>query len=140
MMLGRPEVDPVELSSRSIRAVTLFVADLERSKRWYAEGLGLSKVFEDEHSAVFRFANTIVNLLVAAEAGELIAPAAVGLEGSGARCLLTIGVDDVPATCAALAQRGVALPNGPVDRPWGVRTAALTDPDGHLWELAQELP
>ena len=130
----------MELSSRSISAVTLFVAELDRSKRWYAEGLGLQKVFEDEHSAVFRFANTIVNLLVASEAEELIAPAAVGGAGTGARSQLTIGVDDVRAACAALAQRGVALLNGPVDRPWGVRTAALTDPDGHVWELAQELP
>ena len=130
----------MELSSRSISAVTLFVAELDRSKRWYAEGLGLPKVFEDEHSAVFRFANTIVNLLVASEAEELIAPAAVGGAGTGARSQLTIGVDDVRAACAALAQRGVALLNGPVDRPWGVRTAALTDPDGHVWELAQELP
>lgn len=140
MMPVRPEVDPVQLSLRSISAVTLFVSDLQRSKRWYAEGLGLSKVFEDEHSAVFRFANTLVNLLVASEAVELIAPATVGREGTGARCLLTIGVDDVPAACAALARCGVALLNGPVDRPWGVRSAALTDPDGHLWELAQELP
>ena len=130
----------MELSSRSISAVTLFVVELDRSKRWYAEGLGLDKVFEDEHSAVFRFANTIVNLLVDTEAEELVAPASVGCDGAGARCLLTIGVDDVGAVGAALTKRGVVLLSGPVDRPWGVRTAALTDPDGHIWELAQELP
>ena len=33
----------------------------------------------------------------------------------------------------------VALLNGPVDRPWGLRTACFADPGGHLWELAQEL-
>ncbi len=31
------------------------------------------------------------------------------------------------------------LLNGPVDRPWGMRTASFTDPGGHIWELAQSL-
>ena len=28
---------------------------------------------------------------------------------------------------------------GPMDREWGMRTASFTDPDGHIWEVAQEL-
>jgi catechol 2,3-dioxygenase-like lactoylglutathione lyase family enzyme len=32
----------------------------------------------------------------------------------------------------------VELLNGPIDREWGVRTAAFADPDGHVWEVAQE--
>ena len=31
------------------------------------------------------------------------------------------------------------LLNGPVNRPWGVRTASFADPGGHIWEIAQEL-
>jgi lactoylglutathione lyase len=34
----------------------------------------------------------------------------------------------------------VELLNGPLNRPWGVRTASFTDPGGHIWEVAQELP
>jgi catechol 2,3-dioxygenase-like lactoylglutathione lyase family enzyme len=48
-------------------------------------------------------------------------------------------VDDADAACAALVERGVTLLNGPIDRPWGVRTAAFADPDGHLWEVAEPL-
>jgi uncharacterized glyoxalase superfamily protein PhnB len=33
----------------------------------------------------------------------------------------------------------VELLNGPLNRPWGVRTASFTDPGGHIWEVAQEL-
>ncbi|MDQ3782600.1 MAG: VOC family protein, partial [Actinomycetota bacterium] len=29
------------------------------------------------------------------------------------------------------------LLNGPVDRPWGVRTASFRDPAGHIWEIAR---
>ncbi len=46
-------------------------------------------------------------------------------------------VDDV---CIALRVRGVQLLNGPVDRPGGKRTAALADPAGHVWEVAQDIP
>jgi uncharacterized glyoxalase superfamily protein PhnB len=34
---------------------------------------------------------------------------------------------------------GVEHLNGPVDREWGMRTASFTDPDGHIWEVAQQL-
>jgi lactoylglutathione lyase len=42
--------------------------------------------------------------------------------------------------CAELAAAGVALLNGPVNRPWGVRTASFADPGGHIWAIAQDLP
>jgi uncharacterized glyoxalase superfamily protein PhnB len=59
-----------------------------------------------------------------------------GISEAGSRLQLTIGVDDVDATCAELAKRGVRLLNGPMDRPWGVRTASFRDPAGHIWEIA----
>ena len=31
----------------------------------------------------------------------------------------------------------VELLNGPLDRPWGVRTASFSDPGGHIWEIAR---
>ena len=58
---------------------------------------------------------------------------------AGTRAQLTLTVDDVDARCAELESRGVQLLNGPMDRPWGVRTAALADPAGHVWELAQPI-
>ena len=70
-------------------------------------------------------------------APELIAPAAVAPPEAGVRLQLTINVDDVDATCAALAKRGVELLNGPMDRPWGIRTPAFRDPGGHFWEIAK---
>jgi catechol 2,3-dioxygenase-like lactoylglutathione lyase family enzyme len=121
---------------REISAITLFVEDLDAAKAFYREAFGQSVAFEDDASAVFSFGNTIVNLLSTSAAGELIAPAAVGAPDAGSRLQLTIPVDDVDATCADLASRGVELLNGPIDRPWGVRTAAFRDPGGHIWEIA----
>jgi lactoylglutathione lyase len=48
-------------------------------------------------------------------------------------------VVDADAVCRDLAARGVTLLNGPIDGAWGKRTASFTDPDGNIWEIAQEL-
>jgi lactoylglutathione lyase len=42
----------------------------------------------------------------------------------------------VDAMAAELTSRGVELLNGPMDRPWGIRTASFRDPGGHIWEIA----
>ena len=122
-----------------IDAITLFVDDLEAAKRYYGEVFELPVAFEDEDSAVFDFGNAIVNLLQTSAAAELVEPAPVGAPEAGVRLVLTVGVEDVDATCARLAERGVGLLNGPVDRPWGVRTASFRDPGGHVWEIAHRL-
>lgn len=121
---------------KGIAAVTLFVEDLAAAQRFYAETFGLPVVFEDTHSAVFRFGGTLVNLLDSAAAVELVAPAAVGEPQAAPRMVFTVEVDDVDARCEQLTSRGVRLLNGPMDRPWGVRTASFADPAGHIWEIA----
>ncbi len=128
------------LKSAKVDAITLFTEDLERSKAFYGRVLGLPLVFEDPNSAVFQFDNTVINLLKIPAAHELIAPGKVASPEAGAWMQFTIGVDDVDAVCAELARRGVTLLNGPMDRPWGIRTASFTDPSGHIWEIAADLP
>jgi catechol 2,3-dioxygenase-like lactoylglutathione lyase family enzyme len=121
---------------KRIGALTLFVEDLAVAKQFYADVFGLPVLMEDPESVVFNFGNTVVNLLVSSAADELIEPATVGGRDAGARAQITVDVDDVDAVCAELRKRGVALLNGPIDRPWGVRTAAFADPGGHVWEIA----
>jgi catechol 2,3-dioxygenase-like lactoylglutathione lyase family enzyme len=122
-----------------VGAISLFVQDEQRAKAFYQGAFDLAPIFEDENSVVFKLDNTILNLLVDREAHELIAPAVVGGADAGSRFQLTIWVDDADAACVALAERGVKLLNGPMDRAWGMRTAAFADPDGHVWEIAQDL-
>jgi lactoylglutathione lyase len=133
-------VGQVTESPKNIDAITLFVEDLERSKRFYQDVFGLPVVFEDANSAVFKFQNTLINLLVVSAARGLIGPGVVAGPEAGSRFQLTVPVDDVDAACAELEARGVKLLNGHMDRAWGVRTAAFTDPGGHVWEFAQPLP
>ena len=120
-----------------IAAITLFVEDLDSAKRFYQEVFKLPIHYEDDNSAVFKFGATLVNLLKATEAPGLIEPAPVASRDDGVRFQFTLGVDDVDAMSEELGRRGVELLNGPMDRPWGIRTASFRDPGGHIWEIAQ---
>ena len=126
-------------SLKSVGAITLFVDDPRRSQAFYTEVFDLPVIWEDEDSAVFQFENTLVNLLKIPAARELIEPGVVADREAGSCFQLTIWVDDADAVSTELATHGVELLNGPIDREWGVRTASFTDPDGHIWEIAQKL-
>lgn len=122
-----------------IEVVTLFVDDIDEAKAFYQKVFAPEVVYEDAVSSVLKFSGTMINLLKVTEAPQLVEPSVVAAPGSGARVLLTIKVDAVDAVCAELRKLGVTLLNGPIDRPWGRRTAAFADPSGHVWEVAQEL-
>jgi lactoylglutathione lyase len=130
----------VSESLKSVGAITLFVEAPQRSKAFYQEVFDVPMLFEDENSVAFQFENMVVNLLKTPAAHELIDPATVADREAGARFQLTIWVEDTDAVCSALAARGVTLLNGPMNREWGMRTAAFTDPDGHIWEVAAKIP
>ena len=123
----------------SISTITLFVDDLAATRSFYLEVFGLPVLFEDEDSAVFRFDNTMINLLKSSAAVSLIDPATVASPDTGSRLQLTLDVENVDAICAELAGHGVELLNGPMDREWGICTASFRDPGGHIWEIAQPL-
>ena len=120
----------------NIFAITLFVEDLDAAKEFYRSVFALPVDYEDHDSAVFAFGGVLVNLLAVSQAPGLVEPAPVGGPDAGARFQVTIRVDDVDAAAREAVSRGAVLLNGPLGRPWGVRTAAFRDPAGHVWELA----
>lgn len=120
-------------------ALTLFVGDLQTVSAFYSDVLQLRPVFSDDVSAVFELGETLLNLLEVGAALEVVAPASPAVVGDTPRMLLTLWVENVDAVCQDLRERGVVLLNGPVDRAWGKRTAAFTDPAGTTWEIAQDI-
>jgi predicted enzyme related to lactoylglutathione lyase len=101
----------------------LFVEDLPAVKTFYTNVFGLEVISEDDESAVLKLKNVMIKLLVAFETHDLIAPASVAAESIGVRSLLTVNVSDADAVISELEQHGVKMINGPVDQPWGRRTA-----------------
>jgi catechol 2,3-dioxygenase-like lactoylglutathione lyase family enzyme len=134
-------VEPAEAarSLQKVSAISLFVKELQAAKAFYRDVFDVEVVFEDDTSVCLKFDRLFVNLLHVSAAREQVEPAPVAGRDSGARFQLSIWVDDIDAVCALLEKRGVTLLTGPVDRDWGMRTATFTDPDGHSWEIAQEL-
>ena len=122
-----------------IEVITLFVPDLERTKAFYRTVFGIPLVYEDANCAVMKFGGLMINLLDRSRAPALVTPKAIAGPGAAPNALLTIKVADVDAVCRQLKEHGVALLNGPVDRPWKRRTAAFEDPAGNVWEIAQLL-
>ncbi|WP_421873871.1 VOC family protein [Pararhizobium sp.] len=123
----------------AIEVITLFVDDIDEAKSFYQRVFNPKILFEDNVSAVLNFSGLLVNLLISSEAPELVTPLPVAASSSGSRMMLTIKVGDTDAVCAELNRLGITLLNGPIDRPWGRRTAAFADPSGHVWEIAADI-
>lgn len=124
---------------KEIEVVTLFVEDLTKTTSLYTDVFGLPIVYQDSNCAVLKIGSLMINVLKITEAQKLVVPAPVAGAGLGSRLLLTIKVQDVNGVCEELERHGVSLLNGPMDRPWGRRTAAFADPAGNVWEVAQEI-
>lgn len=129
----------VDVSRDGLGALTLFVEDVHEVSAFYSGVLGLREVFRDDVSTVFELGASVLNVLEVSAATEVVAPARPEAVGATPRMLLSLWVEDVDAVCRSLLEQGVVLLNGPVDRAWGKRTAAFTDPAGVVWELAQDL-
>jgi catechol 2,3-dioxygenase-like lactoylglutathione lyase family enzyme len=121
-----------------LSAISLFVEDLPAARAFYLDVFGVPVEYEDDNCTVVKFDNVLINLLQIAHAPQIVAPAAVAPREAGSRFQLSIWVADVQAVYERLQQRGIAL-NGPLDRPWGLRTINFTDPAGHSWEVGQQL-
>lgn len=127
------------MKMNAIEVVTLFVHDIAAAREFYGRVFEAEELMGDAVSALMRFDGAIINLLLDTEAPELVAPMPVAAARNGATVMFTVRVDDANATLARLRSLGVEILNGPIDRPWGRRTAAFADPSGHVWEVAQEL-
>jgi catechol 2,3-dioxygenase-like lactoylglutathione lyase family enzyme len=121
-----------------ISAISLFVDDVAASKAFYATLFGVAPINEDDVSAALRFGETVINLLHRDSAHEIVAPDRVGARGEGSQFQLTVWLDDLDAAVAELRRHGIAF-NGPIERPWGLRTVNFVDPSGHSWEVAQRI-
>ena len=124
---------------KTIGAINLVVADLERCKSFYQDVFGLPLQHADEDTAMFRFQDTYVFLQRGA--GQPTGPSAdaLGLAQQGVGQFV-IFVEDADAVRDELNQHDVSMISGPADREWGMRTLTFADPGGYTWEITQQLP
>lgn len=124
---------------RGVGAIILFVEDLQRSKAFYGEVLGMGVEFEDDESVGFKIEGLAFIVLQVDRARVQLQGEPTATPGAGATAFLTTFTGDVDALHADLDERGIHFFQTPTDQPWGVRTAYFKDPDGHVWEIAQPI-
>lgn len=129
--------------------ITLAVDDLERSLRFYRDGLGLktpgvtgTEFAGDEKTpagAVAMFDLHGGLILALYPHSELAKDAAIPMQSA------TIGQfsighivarrEDVDAVLEQAKAAGATVTEPPHERPWGIYSGYFRDPDGHLWEI-----
>ena len=132
--------DPLSPRIESLSAVTLTVADLARSMRFY-ESVGFERKPGDDVPGFVSYLlgggaqPAYLNLLAAPEGEAQGAPS----RGFGGWGRVILYVSDVDAFYARLVATGIVPELAPADAPWGERYFHLADPDGHELSFAQPL-
>ena len=123
--------------SGHVTIITLGVADVARSTMFY-EALGFKKSSASEDSITFLSAGAVIVALYGRE--PLAADVGIAADGSGFRAVtLAMNLGSAVAVDAAFAE-WVAIGAKAVKQPqaaeWGGYSSYVSDPDGHLWEIA----
>jgi len=118
----------------TLRYSMLFVSDLERSIRFYRDGLGLPLTSESREQADFDGGGVTITLHQAhSAASHHHAPTQTGSVRLGFQ------VDDLDAAHKRLVAEGVRVTRPPEER-FGVRVGLYEDPDGFHFTLAAGTP
>jgi catechol 2,3-dioxygenase-like lactoylglutathione lyase family enzyme/uncharacterized protein YunC (DUF1805 family) len=123
---------------KSIDHVTLVVKDLERSRRFYVDALGMREVPRPAFSFAgswFQAGATQIHLILefkgSAPAGNLLPES----QRSSRTQHFAFLVDDAEAVLPRLKKLRLPVVDGPKPRPDGYIQVFVTDPDGHVIEL-----
>ena len=126
-----------EATLSRISVVTLGVADVERSERFYMDGLGLEHARPPKGVIYFKLAGTRLALFprdeLARYAGVEPTPPG-GFSGTTLSCNVA-SRGDVDALTARAEAAGATVVRAPETVSWGGYCSWIADPDSHLWEI-----
>jgi uncharacterized protein len=127
--------------SLQVSAIMLGVKDVDRAKKFYAEGLGC-EIDQDFPGFVRCSLGEGSSMLALYEWGAAAEDAGVSAEGSGFRGVSfhfitdsTEAVDEVMQTAEAA---GGTVVKAAAAAQWGGYFGYFSDPDGYLWKVATE--
>ena len=112
-----------------LNSASIFVEDYQGTVDFYVDKLGFVVEERSERATMLRAGD--FRLLVHT-GGPSSAPPDLGMH-------LHLWTDDVDGFYSQLVERGVPTPEAPQDRPWGLRTFHVTDPNGYEWEFTQKI-
>lgn len=123
--------------------IRLLVTDISASIHFWHDIMNLKMIYGDEAMGYVYFETDSagVELMTRASFADALGESSSTATPAGHPAVLVFRVDDVDAAYADLVNRGAASLAGPKD--WtsvGVRNAHLSDPDGYLVEIYNQLP
>lgn len=122
-----------------ISMVTLGVADLDRARRFYTEGLGWKPSGgEHENVVFFQIGGSVFGLYPREALAEDANTTANEGSGFGGIALAqnTHSREEVDETLKEAEAAGGRILKPAGDTFWGGYSGYFADPDGHLWEIA----
>jgi catechol 2,3-dioxygenase-like lactoylglutathione lyase family enzyme len=120
---------------QQVSVVTLGVADLARSKRFYAEGFGWRPVFENADIVFYQMNGFVLGTWLKAElAGDMRRdPSGFAAFALAHNVASREAVDEAIARLAEFGGQVLRPADAP---PHGGFRGYVADPDGHAWEIA----
>ena len=129
---------PAPIQVKSLDHVTLVVKDLDQSRKFYVEGLGMCEVPRPGFTfpgAWFQAGPTQIHLIGEHAGGSPAGnPLPEQFRTSRSHHFAFL-VDDVEAAYARVQELGMKIVSPPKARPDGFVQVFLNDPDGHVVEL-----
>ena len=120
---------------QQVSVLTLGIADLARSRRFYVEGFGWQPIFQNEDIVFYQMngfvLGTWLETSLSADMGRK--PVKPGAFAMGHNVPTR---DNVQPTMDLLVKAGGRLLKAPTEPPHGGFTGYVTDPDDHAWEIA----
>lgn len=121
---------------QQIAVVTLGVSDLERSKSFYGEGFGWNPVFENEEIAFYQMNGLVFGTWLKSSLEEDTKQQGLAPPGAVTLAHNVIEEDEVQTVIDKLVSAGATLLREADAPPQGGRRGYISDPDGHIWEIA----
>ena len=106
------------------------VSNLEKSLKFYVEGLGFQVDFEDREQRIAMITTNTKDCCIGLAEAETVVPVTSST---------VFEVEDIEQAVRILRQRGIAFTGEIVTIPDFVKLATFNDPDGHCFELSQTL-
>lgn len=119
--------------------VILYVENLEKTKHFYGELLGLELKNEFGTYIEFNTGTTVLSFNTREDVRELTGlpiPNGVRKEQTFELGFVT---EEVEVTVEHLREAGVPILMDPVEKPWGQKVAYVEDPDGHYIEICSPI-
>jgi len=116
-----------------LNTIIVPVKDLNKSIDFYKDVLYLEQAFTDKSMAFFSVGTQDFNTTILLHSMDKPEPAEKGI-------VIEFLVDDILSAVSSIRNNNGKIVQDPIERPWGVKEAVITDPDGHRIWLVETIP